>query len=281
MMALKSFHAASLKSAALRAGLKIRFERGRLITEPVVPRPPIVEGCRADDSDFCLWVTDGSHRAGGHPILTEEQMKRAAERYRLGKSRSGKTIFWMIDEMDRVHDGHIGDSWVSVMLKAREPKLLRDWHAEHCLFGLHLLNFNLNPNLNANFNPNLNPNCQLSMVCVVEKETSAVILSELFPEYIWMATCTPMNLMLDRLEPLRSCQVTLFPSTDMTMGTFLWWQEVAEEARQKRHLNITVSSVLEDCATEEQKRRKIDLVDFLVEELKDPNVNTNPNLKGK
>ena len=86
-----------------------------------------------------------------------------------------------------------------------------------------------------------------------------------------------MNLMLDRLEPLRSCQVTLFPPTDMTMGTFLWWQEVAEEARQKRHLNITVSSVLEDCATEEQKRRKIDLVDFLVEELKDPNVNANPN----
>ena len=38
-----------------------------------------------------------------------------------------------------MHDGHIGNSWVSVMMKAREPKLLRDWHVEHCLFGLHLI----------------------------------------------------------------------------------------------------------------------------------------------
>lgn len=257
MATMKCIQETSLKHAALKAGLRVWFENGRLQTEAIAPPPHAVEDSRADDSDFCLWVTDGSHRADGRPILSVEQMKRAAERYKLGKSRSGKTIFWMIDEVGWVHDGHIGNSWVSVMMKAREPKLLRDWHVEHCLFGLHLIT----PHLLYSFSHTpLYPT-----IALVEKETSAVILSEVFPEYIWMATCTPMNFMLDRLEPLKGCQVKLFPSTDMTMSTYMWWQEMAEEARQKLHLDITVSSVLEDSTSEKQKRRKIDLVDFLFE----------------
>ena len=279
---MKCIQETSLKHAALKAGLRVWFENGRLQTEAIAPPPHAVEDSRADDSDFCLWVTDGSHRADGRPILSVEQMKRAAERYKLGKSRSGKTIFWMIDEVGWVHDGHIGNSWVSVMMKAREPKLLRDWHVEHCLFGLHLITPHLLSTKPYTLNslPNSPHNSKLSTlnsklypphtthgptIALVEKETSAVILSEVFPEYIWMATCTPMNFMLDRLEPLKGCQVKLFPSTDMTMSTYMWWQEMAEEARQKLHLDITVSSVLEDSTSEEQKRRKIDLVDFLFE----------------
>ena len=39
--------------------------------------------------------------------LTEEQMQRAAERYRLGRSRDGGVIFWQIDEEGRTRDGKI------------------------------------------------------------------------------------------------------------------------------------------------------------------------------
>ena len=92
----------------------------------------MVELCRSNDSDFCREVV-------ARGWLTEEQMAHAAERYRLGRSRSGRCIFWMIDETGRVYDGHIGNSWVSAMLKAREPELLKDWHTEHCLLGLHQL----------------------------------------------------------------------------------------------------------------------------------------------
>ena len=35
-------------------------------------------------------------------------MAHAAERYRLGKSKKGKPIFWMIDERGIVRDGRIG-----------------------------------------------------------------------------------------------------------------------------------------------------------------------------
>lgn len=93
----------------------------------------------AYDSDLCQEVI-----AKGW--LSEAQMRHAAERYRLGRSRSGKCIYWMIDEMMQVRDGHLGDAWVSQLLKAREPELLRWFLPRHCLFGLHLLNHGDCPN---------------------------------------------------------------------------------------------------------------------------------------
>ena len=39
--------------------------------------------------------------------LTEAQMRRAAERYRLGMSRDGGVIFWQMDQLEQVYDGKI------------------------------------------------------------------------------------------------------------------------------------------------------------------------------
>ena len=106
-------------------------------------------------------------------------------------------------------------------------------------------------------------------VCVVEKERSAVILSELFPDNIWLATVYPMNFSVFSFQPLCGHSVTLFPPTDETMDSYLYWMEVADQARRQYRLHISVSNVLELHATPEQKRRKIDLVDFLFEASKD------------
>ena len=43
------------------------------------------------DSDFCYTAVESGW-------LTAEQMTHAAMHYKLGRSRSGRTIFWMIDE---------------------------------------------------------------------------------------------------------------------------------------------------------------------------------------
>jgi len=213
------------------------------------PNLSVVEACRADDSDFCREVV-----ASG--CLTQEQMAHAAARYQLGKSRSGRCIFWMIDESGIVRDGHIGDSWASVMLKNREPELLKDWHVKHCLFGLHTL-----PRLTGAY-------CHPSQgegraVCVVEKEPSAVILSELFPDCIWLASVYPMNLNVFSFKCLQGYQVMLFPSTDETMDTYLFWLETAQQIRRSYPIDMTVSSVLEDHATPEQKAARIDLAGFI------------------
>ena len=184
----------------------------------------------------------------GEPFTqTEDWSASTAERYQLGTSKSGKCIYWMIDEQGSVRDGHIGDAWASTMLKQRAPKLMEAWHPQHCLFGQHLLSEG------ANDRP----------VCIVEKERSAVILSELFPDFLWMASVYPANLHLRAFEPLRGREVMLYPSTDLTMSNYVAWLELAVQVRETYHLHITVNDILEQYATPEQKAAEIDLVDFL------------------
>lgn len=209
------------------------------------PRKPLVTV--AYDSDFCLWVTDGSHQPDGKAILTEAQMHHAAEQYRLGKSKSGKTIFWMIDECGIVRDGLLGDAWVSSLLKAREPELLKYWRVQHCLFGLHLTAFTS------------------KAVAIVESQRSAVILSEIFPENIWLATMSNSCFSIDLLIPLKGRKVKVFPNTDETMANYCCWNDICDLARRNYRLDIECSAYLEDQATPAQKHRHIDLVDFLYE----------------
>ena len=103
-------------------------------------------------------------------------------------------------------------------------------------------------------------------VCVVESERSAVILSEVYPENIWLATVYPANLNERQLMALQGHRVVLFPRTDPEGDTYLAWLEMADQARRKYHLDISVSSILEENATEEQKENKIDLIGFLLDE---------------
>ena len=177
--------------------------------------------------------------------LTQAQMHHAAKRYLLGKSRSGKTIYWMVDKQGRVRDGHIGTAWVSQMLRAREPGLLRDWQVRHCLFGSHLAGGR--------------------NIAVVESEKSAVILSELLPEHTWLATVYPANLTPENLMSLQDCSVTLFPHTDTTMSNYVNHLEFARLMKDCYGMDVEVSPVLEDHATPEQKQRGVDLLGYLLD----------------
>lgn len=215
-----------------------------------LPSPLMVDACRSDDSDFC-------HETVASGILTESQMRQAAERYRLGKSRSGKCIFWMIDEREGILDGRIDSPtmtfddahpiWISLMLKAREPDLLSFWQAPRCLFGLHLLS----------------ERGSGKSVAIVESERSAVILSELFPQFVWLAYVNALCFTIDMLKPLKGRKVVLYPPTDSTGSTYLFWYDIADRARKCYHLDISVSYLLEDKATPQQKESRIDLVGLL------------------
>ena len=217
------------------------------------PETPMV--VVSTDSGFCQETV-------ARGWLTAEQMARAAARYRLGKSRSGKCIFWMIDRQGIVRDGHIGNSWASEMLKNREPELLKDWHTSHCLFGQNLLMEDGRSKM-EDVKRTSAIRLQTSNIALVERERSAVILSELFPEQLWLASCYLLNLTVENLEPLQGHHVTLFPPTDPTMTTYVTWLEVADQAHRQLGLDISVSSILEDHATPTQKEARIDLVDML------------------
>ena len=247
------------------------FKRLRKQIEPTVkkqvdfmlPSMPMVDACRADDFDFFQPLIEAGK-------LTTGQMRHAAERYHLGKTKSGQPIFWMIDDMLTPLDAHIQpNTWMSSLLKKREH-LLECWQVQHCLFGLHLLMLdgickmedvvNHAP-LTVNHEP-LTVNHNLP-IAIVESELSAVVLSELFPECIWMAYATTPNLSPDLFAPLEGRSVTLYPRTDPTLSTFLFFEDLADITRRRYDIDITVDSILEDHATPDQKQRKIDIVDFL------------------
>lgn len=204
-----------------------------------MPSMPMVEACRADELDFFQPLIESG-------TLTEEQMHRAAERYYLGKTHSGKTMFWMIDDMMQPLDAHIGDTWISKLLKKREP-LLEYWPVEHCLFGEHLVS-------GARDYP----------VGIVESEASAVILSEIFPESIWLAYVYTANLTPQLMQPLQGRNVTIYPRTDPTMSNYVFFLDYTMLVRKHYDINLRIDSTLEYNATKEQKEQCIDIVDFIL-----------------
>lgn len=200
---------------------------------------PMAGKMLSSDSRFCKEAV-----AAGQ--ISQEGMQRAALRYQLGKSRSGETVFWMIDQNQRVRDAIVNDTWASVLLKER-GLIDQQWCPQHCLFGLHLLGL-----------------VGGGVISIVESVRSCVVLSERFPKYLWMATGYLANLNHWLFLPLKGHRVVCYPATDPTGDSYLLWLNVATEAR-KFGLDITVSRFLEDHATLNQKSRKIDLIDFLYE----------------
>ena len=218
-----------------------------------------VARCRSDSSAFVQSMVSAG-------ILTAEQAHAAAELYQLGAMKDGSVIYWQIDDTGQVRDGKVmlygpdchrlkdkGAQWMGWLmryrLKGADGRLILppDWQATQCLFGLSLLT----------------PNS--SRVFIVEAEKTAVIMSQLKPSAVWLATGGESQLNVDKLSPLKGRKVTLFPDTDQEGKSFALWQHVANEARRQLGLDVTVSDFLEKLASPEQKVRKIDIADFVIE----------------
>ena len=239
--------------------------------------------CLSIRSQFCEAVV-----AAGY--LSWEQMVSAACRYRLGASRLGGVIFWQIDQEERVHDGKVmyyqpdchrdkgrNPTWASALLRRRNPFPDSPHETSHCFFGAHLIS-PLNERL---FRPPLTPPNSggetaiavmegqggRSSIAVVEAEKTAVILSERYPEYVWLAAGGLGEVQVDKFRPLRGHKVIMFPDTDPEGVAYKRWYEAAQRVMQQPFWEdsppIRVSNVLERHASPEQKARKIDLVDFL------------------
>ena len=108
-----------------------------------------------------------------------------------------------------------------------------------------------------------------STVAVVEAEKSAVILSELYPQCLWLAAGGLGEVQPYKFLPLRNYKVILFPDTDLEGRAFTKWYDAAQTVMKSffwpKDNPIRVSPILERHATPDQKRRKIDLVDYILE----------------
>ena len=217
--------------------------------------------CRSNHSTFAQSLV-------GSDILTPDQAHAAADLYHLGAMKDGSVIFWQIDTDGRLRDGKLmkyaadchrikdqGAQWLGYLMRTSlrgadgKPLLPMTWQATQCLFGLHLL-----------------PTDATAEVCIVEAEKTAVILSQIVPHCLWLAAGGQSQLSLEKLAPLAGRSITLYPDTDTDGSTYASWLRIVHEARARLNLNIKISDLLETSATPDQKLRKIDIADWLLEQ---------------
>ncbi len=266
--------------------------------QSVVPlSPDLVPRSLSLDSQFCKSAISAGY-------LTDSQLRHAAARYRLGCSKDGGVIFWQIDDQQRVRTGKImyyqpdchrdkerHPTWVHALMKDTLPP---NFDLHPCLFGLHLLtleqptagnssksNSKFN-NYENNFGTNFaqfpskagplpsaftpqTSDFSPQTIAIVESEKTAIILSEKFPDFIWLSCGGLQMFKPELLEPLLQHRIIIFPDTDPQGEAFRQWTQVALDAQRlyKFRYSLRVSPLLEQHATPEQKEAKIDLVDFL------------------
>ena len=229
----------------------------RAVTSSFCPLPSdLVTRCLSLNSEFCRAAVSAGY-------LSQGQIVAAANRYRLGASKDGGVIFWEIDAQQQVHTGKImyyqpdchrnkqhNPTWVHSLMK---DKLPTNYELQHCLFGLHLLTSDLGH--------------QPSAVCIVESEKTAVILSEIIPDFIWMSCGGLQMFKPELLAPLVNHKVVIFPDTDETGEAYKQWLTILQQAAKLYPFKhpLRISNLLELHATPDQKQRKIDLVDYLFE----------------
>jgi hypothetical protein len=220
-------------------------------------------------------------------ILTEPQMLRAVLRYRLGCSHSGAVIFWQINQHEEIYDGKMmyycsdchrdknhHPNWVSSIISHR-----RGWEktsTRHCFFGLHQLSkcpFGYTDAVKI-IDEKYEPLCKMGKraIAIVEAEKTAVIMSEIYPQYLWLAAGGLGEVQAEKFRPLRGHKLVLFPDTDPQGIAFKRWNEAATLVQQQLFWEdsppIYVSNILEHYSSEAQKARKIDIADYYLENLR-------------
>ena len=137
----------------------------------------------------------------------------------------------------RIKEPHSCVGWAHSELR------LINFHLRQCLFGEHLLNTSAT-----------------APVMLVESEKTTIIMSHFIPDYIWLATGGKNGCFnSEAIQVLRDRDVTLVPD----LGATDQWKEKAQMLSGICK-SVTVSDMLEQIATEEQRNQGLDIADFFL-----------------
>jgi len=203
-------------------------------------------------------------------FLTVEQMTLIGENYALGATNSKEVIFWQIDITGKVRTGKIMQynpvngkrikhqrgaiDWVHNKLK-KAGTLPEDFNLQQCFFGEHLLK--------------IYPD---KYVAIVESEKSAIIASCIAPDMIWLAAGNINGLPIEKCQALKGREITLYPD----LGAFEKWNEKSQMLNslspsplgEGSGVRCSISTLLEDKATDTDRANGLDIADFIIAELK-------------
>jgi len=174
-------------------------------------------------------------------IFSTDEVKIAIENYKIGTSKNwqGSTVFWQIDNLNRIHSGKILQynsmtgkrikdknnkaliNWVHSVLKRRQQ--LDRFNLNQCLFGLHLIKH------------------ETKKIAIVESEKTAIMMSIFKPQYHWLATGSKQAFKYEMLYPVKEFEIIAFPDK----SEYKDWNFKAIELN-KIGFRIHVSEVLEN-----------------------------------
>ena len=193
-------------------------------------------------------------------------------RYRVGTAKhwNGATIFWQIDTLGQARTGkvmlydtetgkrvkkpfnHI--NWAHSLLSPKSQVeglksdadsglQTQDFRLRQCLFGEHLLK-----------------EFPGKYVAIVESEKTAIIASACNDSFIWLACGSISNLNAAICKVLQGRRVTLYPD----LGAYDKWTAKARQLEASmRKSRFHVSRILEDHASDDDRKAGLDIGDFL------------------
>ena len=196
-------------------------------------------------------------------IYPQQAVLMACERYLIGFNsfNTGEMgdalIFWQVDDKRNIvnakriyyrFDGHRDKNMPPMVLYPDNPQ---------CLFGLHLLGED-----------------PTKPIAIVESEKSALIMSIVMPEFVWMACGSLNNFNEHILKPLRHRKIIAFPDVDYrrdretcySVSTDAWLKVASRLKAEGWKISVDMS--LEKKATTPQRLDKCDIADIALEEAK-------------
>ena len=209
---------------------------------------------RSDRNNLARWLCTQ---------FPEEQVAEVLARYRTGSTRDGRIIYWQIDEHGQVRagkvmaydlDGHRKKDGKGNVCWVHSMKIdgirFDEMLAPQCLFGEHLINVDVNANDNCHpedihreaqstlsFSSSLALQAAtLPLVMLVESEKTALIMSLVCPDKVWLATGGKANFKESMLAPLIELEVAVYPDADALHD---WYTRAVEMNRTLgTHLHI-------------------------------------------
>lgn len=223
------------------------------------------------DDNLVKWIKS-------HPweYIARKRIDKVLKEYHIGHSRNGMTIFWQIDEQQRLRTGKMMRYYPQSHLKfghrdkesgynfdfvhsslSRRRKDTDPWpfpelynpdkqEARPCIFGLHLLDA---------YGPN-------ATVCLVESEKTAIIMAIQYGNHaqqVWMACGGLENISRDKLKPImdRHRRIVLYPDRD---GIEKWRIKL----EQLHYDNITMSTDIVTKCWVPEDGPKADVADIII-----------------
>ena len=168
-------------------------------------------------------------------------------------------LFWQVDDLGLIHNAKRICYRSGGHRDKQVPPMLIWPGKQQCLYGLH----------------RYTGENRSKPVAIVESEKSALIMSIVKPQYLWMATGSLNNFNKQFLLPVKQAAITAFPDTDypsqkgvFKSSAFTLWERAAQQMNRDGW-NIKMSSALEDSATIPERMDKIDVADLVIEKARE------------